>query len=139
MSMTYLLSTTDAREWAEQFMLLFADRRDQIDHGLMLTWFANAIETGRMHHDGVSAEGMHTGDDVLVRGTVLPSIGRDVFVRTRSGVDTAVARNDVISLALVKALVAAVRLVRAVDPNPMPLMNETLDALLADAPWLNTE
>jgi hypothetical protein len=39
---------TDALVWAEYFMELFGDRRDEIDTGLMIGWFANAIETGRM-------------------------------------------------------------------------------------------
>lgn len=43
----YLLETTDGMEWAEAFMELFSDRRDEIDAGLMVGWFANAIETGR--------------------------------------------------------------------------------------------
>jgi hypothetical protein len=42
-----LLQTTDAQEWAQGFMRLFGDRRDEIDEGLMIGWFANAIETGR--------------------------------------------------------------------------------------------
>jgi hypothetical protein len=42
-----LLSTTDAQKWAQEFMRLFGDKRDEIDEGLMIAWFANAIETGR--------------------------------------------------------------------------------------------
>lgn len=36
----------DALKWAEYFMELFDNRRDEIDESLMLTWFANAIMTG---------------------------------------------------------------------------------------------
>jgi hypothetical protein len=42
-----LLSTTDASVWAEEFMAEFGDRKQDIDEGLMIGWFANAIETGR--------------------------------------------------------------------------------------------
>jgi hypothetical protein len=38
-----LYSTTDARVWAEEFGKV----RPDIDQGLMICWFANAIETGR--------------------------------------------------------------------------------------------
>jgi hypothetical protein len=46
-SLTYLLSTTDAHAWAEAFMRVFNDEDVLLDKGLMLTWFAGAIETGR--------------------------------------------------------------------------------------------
>ncbi len=36
----------DARDWAAEFMRLFSDRRGEIDEGLMLAWFANAIMCG---------------------------------------------------------------------------------------------
>lgn len=45
-----LLSTTDAQTWAEEFASRFLDdpiQREKIDRGLMISWFANAIETGR--------------------------------------------------------------------------------------------
>lgn len=42
-----LLSTTDAQVWAQEFLRLFGERRDDLDEGLMVSWFANAIETGR--------------------------------------------------------------------------------------------
>lgn len=42
-----LQNTTDGQIWAQEFMRLFGDRRDEIDEGLMIGWFANAIETGR--------------------------------------------------------------------------------------------
>lgn len=42
-----LLATTDAQTWAREFMSLFGKRKDDIDEGLMIGWFANAIETGR--------------------------------------------------------------------------------------------
>jgi hypothetical protein len=42
-----LLSTTDASVWASEFMRMFSQRLNEIDEGLMIAWFANAIETGR--------------------------------------------------------------------------------------------
>lgn len=42
-----LLNTTDAEKWAEAFMEEFGDHKEDIDEGLMFSWFANAIETGR--------------------------------------------------------------------------------------------
>lgn len=38
-----LLETTDAMVWAEEFMKNFGDKLDQIDEGLMVGWFANAM------------------------------------------------------------------------------------------------
>ena len=40
-----LYATTDAAVWAAEFMAEFGDRKDDIDEGLMIGWFANAIET----------------------------------------------------------------------------------------------
>jgi len=37
-----LLSTTDALVWAEEFVRIHGG-----DEGLMISWFANAIEVGR--------------------------------------------------------------------------------------------
>lgn len=45
-----LLATTDANVWAREFERRFLTdpiQRAKIDRGLMLSWFANAIETGR--------------------------------------------------------------------------------------------
>jgi hypothetical protein len=36
----------DAEVWAEEFMRLFGKSLSQIDEGLMLSWFANAIMAG---------------------------------------------------------------------------------------------
>lgn len=36
----------DAERWAAEFMEKFGDKKEQIDHGLMLAWFANAIMCG---------------------------------------------------------------------------------------------
>jgi hypothetical protein len=44
---TDLLSTTDAQTWAQEFLDRFGERLEDIDEGLMIAWFANAIETGR--------------------------------------------------------------------------------------------
>lgn len=42
-----LLETTDGLKWAEEFMRMFGDSRDEITIDLMAGWFANAVETGR--------------------------------------------------------------------------------------------
>lgn len=42
-----LIQTTDARMWATEFMARWQHRLEEVDEGLMLVWFANAIETGR--------------------------------------------------------------------------------------------
>ena len=42
-------NTMDAKLWAEAFMRRFEHRKDEIDEGLMLTWFANAIMAGYDH------------------------------------------------------------------------------------------
>ena len=42
-----LLSTTDAQVWAQEFMKVYDDLVIVIDEGLMIGWFANAIEVGR--------------------------------------------------------------------------------------------
>ena len=47
-----MLASTDAREWAAEFMRLFGERREEIDEGLMISWFANAIESGRSAGQG---------------------------------------------------------------------------------------
>jgi len=45
-----LVQTMDAQIWAKEFMHTFgADRRNEIDEGLMIGWFANAIMTGYDH------------------------------------------------------------------------------------------
>lgn len=43
---TLLLNSTDALVWAEEFMKNFGDKLDQIDVGLMIGWFANAMAVG---------------------------------------------------------------------------------------------
>ena len=45
MGVDKLLLTTDANAWTTEFIKLNKDK--PIDFALMLTWFANAIETGR--------------------------------------------------------------------------------------------
>jgi len=45
-----LLETTDAREWARQFLAICKKNGDPLlDEGWLISWFANAIETGRTH------------------------------------------------------------------------------------------
>ena len=43
-----LVSTTDARVWAQQFILTVSEHPQiPTDEGTMTGWFANAIEAGR--------------------------------------------------------------------------------------------
>jgi len=44
-----LRSTTDAAVWASEFMAEFGDRKEDIDWGLMIGWFANAMEAAVLH------------------------------------------------------------------------------------------
>jgi len=44
--MRNLTGEFDAKIWAEEFMKLFGKSLSQIDEGLMLSWFANAIMAG---------------------------------------------------------------------------------------------
>jgi hypothetical protein len=46
----YPLGEFDGSKWAEEFMRLFGHRKDDIDEGLMLGWFCNAIMTGFDEH-----------------------------------------------------------------------------------------
>lgn len=41
-----LNGTMDAQVWAKEFMKNFGHRLEDIDEGLMIGWFANAIMTG---------------------------------------------------------------------------------------------
>jgi hypothetical protein len=50
-----LIDSTDAKRWAREFIALFGTRLDEVDEGLMLSWFANAIETGRRVGDAALA------------------------------------------------------------------------------------
>ena len=60
-----LLSTTDAAIWTDQFMAVI-DGGATVDWGLMVGWFANAIETGRRvgHEQGYVA-GMTAAAEAL--------------------------------------------------------------------------
>ena len=49
----YPLGEFDADKWAAEFMRLWGHRLSEVDHGLMLAWFAGAIMTG---HDSPQAE-----------------------------------------------------------------------------------
>ena len=40
------LNTMDAAAWAKEFMHIFGKRLGEIDEGLMIGWFANAIMRG---------------------------------------------------------------------------------------------
>lgn len=47
-----LINTTDAMVWADEFVRIFSgqvisDENEAVNVGLMVAWFANAIETGR--------------------------------------------------------------------------------------------
>jgi hypothetical protein len=59
-----LSNTTDAMVWAEEFMRLFADRRADIDAGLMVGWFANAMaaQQARDRNRAISAVGYVSAD-----------------------------------------------------------------------------
>lgn len=75
-NLNYLLGTTDAQKWAEEFATVVKDKEGfGLDDGLLLTWFANAIETGRMaaekqtrqavedeHQRGIAAIGYISGE-----------------------------------------------------------------------------
>lgn len=49
MTASELLQTMDARVWAQEFIRIFKDRKEDIDEGLMIGWFANAIMCGSDH------------------------------------------------------------------------------------------
>lgn len=42
-----LYANPRADVWAEEFMRNFGERKDDIDEGLMIAWFANAMETAK--------------------------------------------------------------------------------------------
>lgn len=44
-----LNQTMNAKDWADEFIYLFGDKKEKIDHELMLGWFANAIMVGYDH------------------------------------------------------------------------------------------
>lgn len=44
------LQSCDARDWAQAFMRRFGERLHEIDEGLMITWFANALMCGFDEH-----------------------------------------------------------------------------------------
>lgn len=44
-----LYAKPDAKVWADEFMAEFGDRREDIDEGLMIGWFANAMEQAVIH------------------------------------------------------------------------------------------
>lgn len=50
-----LLASTDAREWAKAFVSAIQEDHGIIDEETVITWFANAIETGR--HAGIRSGG----------------------------------------------------------------------------------
>jgi len=39
--------STEAQEWAAEFMRIFGNRKEDINKDLMITWFANAIEVAK--------------------------------------------------------------------------------------------
>lgn len=49
-----LHGTMDGKLWADEFMRIFGDRKQDIDAGLMLGWFCNAIMVG--HDFGAAQE-----------------------------------------------------------------------------------
>lgn len=44
---------TDAYKWADAFMQIWGDKLQEVSHGLMIGWFANAMVT---QHDKATAE-----------------------------------------------------------------------------------
>jgi hypothetical protein len=72
--LNYLVDTTDAALWAEEFIRLHSGKFikpngqvGEIGEGLMITWFANAIETGRRHPtpDGQANLGLATTMELM--------------------------------------------------------------------------
>jgi hypothetical protein len=51
-----LHATTDAKVWTDEFFRLHGDRLAEVDWGLMISWFANAIEVGRIAGEAWSLE-----------------------------------------------------------------------------------
>jgi len=51
---------TDAYKWADAFMQLWGAKLSEVDHGLMIGWFANAImaqyDESRKAHEALKAE-----------------------------------------------------------------------------------
>lgn len=57
----------NASKWADAFMELVVDRKATIDHGLMIGWFANAIEGAADHRRWRrGAEGGETSETLLL-------------------------------------------------------------------------
>lgn len=47
-----LLDTTDAQVWAQEFIKIIREKPElALDEGMMIGWFANAIEAGRIAGD----------------------------------------------------------------------------------------
>ena len=44
-----LFATTDASVWAREFMQINKDKLSEIDEGLMIGWFANAMVNAEDH------------------------------------------------------------------------------------------
>jgi len=47
----------DGQKWAQEFIKLFEDKKEEIDESLMITWFCNSIiagfdEANRRHKNG---------------------------------------------------------------------------------------
>jgi hypothetical protein len=47
----HLIGNFDAQAWAKEFMRLWGERLSEVDEGLMIGWFANAIMAGYDHKD----------------------------------------------------------------------------------------
>lgn len=87
-----LHSTTDAAEWAGKFMSVVGNiGRDNIDDVLMISWFANAIETGRNHHPAQQAL-----NKVILHAVCYEQSEDDVPVRSElwRAIFGAIAAND---------------------------------------------
>jgi len=44
-----LHNSTDAEVWADEFLARYGQRQREIDRYVLITWFANAIQTGVTH------------------------------------------------------------------------------------------
>lgn len=76
-----LHATTDAAEWAKEFMERFGPGRSVADEGDLIAWFSNAIETGRTagqsraHAVRDALLAAADGRDAYGSGGVMPGMG----------------------------------------------------------------
>src|SRR5260221_10913883 len=80
-----LLSTTDASVWAKEFRAVWSERK-VMDEGWLISWFANAIETGRstglrqsLSQESVREEALEDAARVADDAAEFLRAGRDVL------------------------------------------------------------